>query len=212
MISEELEDAYASSVASHNEAEGDDALLFGNTVRVRHRHRAAFRCEEKPGVVLEETAWRVHRVRVGRFRIKIYKLGEFIDDDIYRCLPNRGGDVERLGGLIRLGQIPLFSVDPVAPLEIHEAVQINDLVYGHFGNPRQGLVKQYAGAVVLDERGRQRWAWVLRQDERTSSALADGDLRPKPIVPFSQRQPAAIEVKAKGAMTEYPEVHQVRDE
>jgi hypothetical protein len=200
MNAEELERAYASAVSDHNEAEGDDALLFGNAVRVRHRYRALLRCEERPGVFGEETSWRVHRIRVGRFRIKSYKLGEFIDDDIYRCVPGWvGGD-----GLGRPGQIPLFTIAPEPPLEMGDAMGINELIYGHFGNPREGLVKHYLGALDVDARGRRRWAWVLRQDERPESAVAGVDM-PRPIVPFDKREAASFKVKPKRAPTGDPE-------
>jgi hypothetical protein len=88
---------------------------------------------------------------------------------------------------------------PEPPLPIAEAALLNDLIIGHFGNPRDGLVKWYLGAIVVDDMGNRRWAWIERQ-EGSEEADVHEIARPQ-MVPFDQRQPAELEVNTNAAQT-----------
>ena len=191
--------AYRDAVADHHEAKGDEAQLFGNSVRIRHRFQVERRIEGQPLVVVEDLGWNIHRLRVGPLRIKSYKLGEFVDDDIHRRFPEPNGGYTVDSDGIHSKQMGLFSLTPESSIDISEAALVNDLIFGHFGNPREGLVKHYLGALGVDDQERRYWAWVERQDQQSGATERESS-RPS-FAPFDQRPAVEFLVNPKGAQT-----------
>lgn len=199
MVVDAAGQAYGDAVADHHEAKGDEAQLFGNSVKTRHRFQVERRIEGQPLVVVEDLGWNIHRLRVGPLRIKSYKLGEFIDDDIHRRFPGpKGGYTAGSDGIHR-EQMGLFSLSPKSLIDPSEATLGNDLIFGHFGNPREGLVKHYLGALGVDDQDRRYWAWVERQDQQSGASERESQ-RPS-FAPFDQRPAAGLLVNPKDAQT-----------
>jgi hypothetical protein len=148
--------------------------------------------------VIEELRWS-YRLRVGPLRLRINKLGDSVNDDIYSAVPQSSPWAVAEAADQWFVQGTLFSMPPTPPMAITEAALLNDLIIGHFGNPRDGLVKWYVGAVVSDQLGRPDWAWVERQE--TEEAAPEREERRPEMVPFDQRPAAELEVGAKTAQT-----------
>jgi hypothetical protein len=74
---------------------------------------------------------------------------------------------------------------------------LNRLTVGHFGNPREGLVKWYLGGWAATPNGQKAWAWIERQDE-SGEAGGFATLAPRtPIEPFDQRTADVVAVRPR---------------
>jgi len=91
-------------------------------------------------------------------------------------------------------QLTLFSRDAETPTD-ESSYAPNSLTIGHFGNPRDGLVKWYLGAWAVDELGHKRWTWIERQDD-PNEGVEPLPARPR-VVPFSERPQEALEVRPR---------------
>ena len=135
-----------------------------------------------------------YTVEVGPFSAGVYKLGDFPDEDIHACFPD-ASPTKRGYGERNRAQLSLFDATPSSRLAPDARYACNDLIVGHFGNPRDGLVKWYVGAYIVDEVGRPSWAWVARQKLPGVDA-APVRTRP-PVVPFNAREAEPLEVRAR---------------
>jgi hypothetical protein len=192
-IGEELAAVYATNVADHREARGDDAQLFGLKIWVHGRHRIGLRFEDDADIIVTypNGSYAVH---VKPLSIGVYKLGDSIHDDIHACPPD-ASPTKRGYGERNSDQLSLFDSTPESPLPTAIRYACNDLIVGHFGNPRDGLIKWYFGATVVDDLGQQVWAWVERQDLPGSSA--EPAPRREPILPFDQREADSLELRPR---------------
>jgi hypothetical protein len=201
VIGEELANVYSADVKDHREARGDNAQLFGLKVWVHGRFRLTLRFDEESAVqVLDKNGSYI--VAVGGFSIGVYKLGDFADEDIHGCFPDASPTKRGFGERNR-AQLTLFDLETTCPLPEDARYGLTELIVGHFGNPRDGLVKWYVGAYVTDELGRHSWAWIARQDlpEETRRGIRD---RP-PIVPFHAREDEALEIRPRRDALSQPE-------
>jgi hypothetical protein len=192
-IGEELARVYASNVEDHREARGDNAQLFGLKVWVHGRHRLSLRFDDDPHVRVAD-ANGSYCILTSPLSIGVYKLGDSMRDDIYACFPD-ASPTKRAYGERNRAQLSLFDQPASSPLAPPAAAALNELIVAHFGNPREGLVKWYVGAYVIDEQGRPAWAWIVRQDLRGERARPIRE-RP-PIVPFNARETESLEVRPR---------------
>ncbi len=190
-IGEELLGVYATSVDEHREARGDNALLFGIKIWVRGEFRLAGRFEDDCdiGVVRANGSY---SVRVGGLSMGVYKLGDAAEEDVHsrfpEASPTKRSYAERNGA-----QLALFEHAPASPLPPAARYGLDELIVGHFGNPREGLVKWYVGAPTTDRRGVRQWAWLAKQT--LPSVAAEPSTGRPPMVPFAEREVEELEVR-----------------
>jgi len=192
-IGEELAIVYATNVADHREARGDNSQLFGLKVWVHGRHRATLRFEEDD-VVRVVDANGSYSILVPPLSIGVYKLGDSVHDDVRACFPDKS-PTKRAYGERNRAQLTLFDPEMTSPLPREATYGLNELIVGHHGNPRDGLVKWYVGAYVIDSAGHPEWAWIERQD-MPAEASQPARLRP-PIIPFDGRDAEPLEVRPR---------------
>jgi hypothetical protein len=192
-IGEELAIVYATNVADHREARGDNSQLFGLKVWVHGRHRFTLRFEEDDLVRVVDASGS-YSILTPPFSIGVYKLGDSPHDDVHACFPD-ASPTKRAYGQRNAAQLSIYDLSPTPPLPRDAAFGLNDLIVGHHGNPRDGLVKWYVGAYVIDAHGRPAWAWVQPQD-MPGEATQPARRRP-PIIPFDGREAEALEVRPR---------------
>jgi len=192
-IGEEFAGVYSANVHDHRESRGDNSQLFGMKVWVHGHFRLQQRFDDDTEILVVN-ANGSYTVKVGPFSLGVYKLGDFLDDDIHSAFPD-ASPTKRGYGERNRAQLPLFECSPASPLPPAARFGLNDLIVGHFGNPRDGLVKWYLGAFVVDEHGRASWAWIQRlelPEERIELTRS----RP-PVVPFDAREADSFEVRVR---------------
>jgi hypothetical protein len=182
VVGEELDAVYRAAVRHHRPR--DNATIFGQRTWVHSWAALEDRRDE-----LGEAEVIEHKnssyLRVGRLKVGIHKLGHGADDDIHSCFPE-GSDTKRSYGQNNSLQLALFDSTPDSPLAEDAAFALRELTIGHFGNPKEGLVKWYVGAYIYDDAGRPRWAWITRQKAPAAT--------PPPVTPYSEKQPEPVEV------------------
>lgn len=192
-IGEELAAVYAANVNDHREARGDNAVLFGLKVWVHGDFRITGRLEddERANVVHSNGSY---SVRIGPLAIGVYKLGDTADEDIHECFPD-ASPTKRSYAERNRAQLTIFDLEPNSPLPPTARYALDDLLIGHFGNPREGLVRWYVGAPMTDERGVRRWAWIARQPLPVLGAASD-PARPV-MTSFDSREPEPLVVRPR---------------
>jgi hypothetical protein len=185
---------YRDAVLDYQESRGDDANLFGLRVYKHLRHESAEYVHHHDGIGLDEPNG-AYELIIGSLKIRLDVLGHFDHDDVMACFPD-GSATKLAVGEINYKQLKLEM--PEAELTpVTADYNLNNLTIGHFGNPRQGLVKWYLGAWRRTETGGRRWAWIKRQDEPGEGQLAEPLSPREPIVPFDQRSADAISVRPR---------------
>jgi hypothetical protein len=194
-IGEEIASVYSANVLDHRESRGDNSQLFGMKIWVHGRFRLQRRFEDDPDVrVIDANG--SYTVKASPFSLGVYKLGDFVDDDIHASFPD-ASPTKRGYGERNRAQLPLFEYSRQSPLPEAARFSLNELIVGHFGNSRDGLVKWYLGAFIVGNEGQASWAWVQKQElpgERVDLARS----RP-PMVPFSAREAESVEVRVRRA-------------
>ena len=182
---------YAANVGDYLESRGDDAQLFGLKIwkHIWYELDQALLDEPELRLVALNGSYEIH---VGPLRIGVYGLGHLAEEDALQCFPD-SSPLKRSFG--EANQLRLFKLETVQPPTEEAGLALNDLTIGHFGNPRDGLVKWYLGAWAVDDVGVSRWAWLERQDD------AEEGLEPLPARPqiaaYSERTPEPITVRAR---------------
>jgi len=194
-IGEELVAVYAANVADHRESRGDNAQLFGLKVWVHGDYRITGRLEDETDVAVVHSNGS-YRIEVGQISVGVYKLGDTADEDVHECFPDtsptKRAYAERNGA-----QLKLFDSEPDSPLPPEARYGLNDLIVGHFGNPRDALVKWFVGAPTTDANGVRRWAWIARQTMPEAATLPSPAARP--VVPFDSGEIEPLEVRPRAS-------------
>jgi hypothetical protein len=181
---------YRDAVLDYQESRGDDAALFGLRVYKHLRFAVGQFVGGQTGVVFFEPNGS-YEVGIGPLRIRIDLLGHSLHEDVLECFPDSSPTKVAVGesnhSQLRL-EMP--EVDLVPGLADYN---LNRLTVGHFGNPREGLVKWYLGAWTNTDSGGQRWAWVERQDDLGEGSLP-APLKPRGPIPFNERAVDAVSV------------------
>lgn len=136
----------------------------------------------------------------GPFRIGAYKLGRAIDDNIFDSIPE-GSERKRSYGEDNIEQLQLSLLPrgPLPELDAQDRYSLNNLVFGHFGNPTDGLAKWYVGAFLRLQGGESGWAWVERQEPPGEGELAVPE---RPVIPpFSERATEDLVVRPRHRQT-----------
>jgi hypothetical protein len=186
IVGVELAAVHRINLRDHRESRGDNAQIYGlkNYVHCRFRLEGLLQGNPRIHLIHENGAY---RIVVPPISIGAYCLGSNLEDDIHECFPVESPS-KRTFGTRNRDQIALFENESTSPLTAETRYGLNDLIVGHFGNPRDGLVKWYLGAYVFGEDGSPRWAWVERQELPTET------IEPLPapslVTPFSA---AAVE-------------------
>jgi hypothetical protein len=186
VIAEELPGVYADNV--RDQRPRDNANIFG--LRVAFHLWAAL--DERPSDLGETRVVEVNNARylaAAGFKVAIHKLGHHVADDIHSSFPE-GSPTQRSYAQRNADQLTLFESAPEAPLPDERAYALRDLVVGHFGNSEEGLAKWYLGAPTYDESGHPRWAWLAPQPVAGTEATPE-------VTPYSEREPAAVEVRPR---------------
>lgn len=195
LVGDELAAVHQVNRHDHRESRGDNAQIFGlkNYVHCRFRLEGQLQGDPRAHLVHEKGAY---RIVVPPLSIGVYCLGSHLEDDIHERFPIESPS-KRTFGTRNRDQIALFESDATATLSTEARYGLNDLIVGHFGNPREGLVKWYAGAYVLDADGSPRWAWVERQElpQETIEPLPGPSL----VTPFSAAPVEPLSVQARQA-------------
>lgn len=176
-----LAETYREALLDHRESRGDDAQLFGFKVWKWLRYALQQAVLEDDTVEFVDIRGAYH-LQVGPLRLRLDALGHHVDDDVLEAFPD-ASPAKRSVGRDNAAQLALDI--PAASMEPDEgAFELNALTVGHFGNPREGLVKWYVGAwsELLD--GRQAWQWIERQDLPQDGM---GAQPLPPVVPFGDR-------------------------
>jgi hypothetical protein len=191
-IGEELAAVYAVNVADHRESRGDNAQLFGLKVWVHGDFRITGRLEDHADATVVHSNGS-YRIEVGPVSVGVYKLGDTADEDIHECFPDtsptKRSYAERNGA-----QLKLFDQEPASPLPPEVRYGLDDLIVGHFGNSRDGMVKWFVGAPTTDEQGVRRWAWISRQPE---PAVLQAPKATKQVVAFDAQQAEPLQVRPR---------------
>lgn len=135
-----------------------------------------------------------YSVRIAEVSIGVYKLGDHVDDDIHGSFPDPS-PTKRAYAERNRAQLALFDAEPDSPLPEEARYALTELIVAHFGNPRDGFAKWYAGAPTTDERGIRRWAWISRQDVPGEAVVSEPE-RP-PMVPFDAREVEDVSVRPR---------------
>jgi hypothetical protein len=189
LIERTLKVVYREAVLDHQESRGDDAQLFGFKVYKHERYALLQGVTGDPGIgFIEENG--AYYLLVGPLRIRVDSLGHFVHEDVLSAFPD-ASPTKRAVGHSNAAQLSL-DIPDAQPVRDANAFQLNALTAGHFGNPREGLVKWYLGAWTQDNSGKKSWAWIERQDE-PGEGVAPLET-PAPIVPFNERPADAISV------------------
>jgi hypothetical protein len=186
-----LKDVYTANVADYRETRGDDAQLFGLKIWKHEWYALEQALTDAPDVALIPVNGS-YEIRIGQLRIGVYGLGHFASDDVHERFPDSSPFKRAFG---EANQLRLFKMETIERPTDPSGFALDSLTIGHFGNARDGLVKWYLGAWIVDELSRKRWAWIERQD-RTDEGIEPLPARP-PLVPFSDRPREALEVKAR---------------
>lgn len=193
IIGEELAAVCEANRKEHREARGDNAHTYGTNNYHHLRFRLDGRLEDDArGSVVH---WKnAYKISVGPITLGIYALGSYGEDSINESFPDDSATKRDYGNHNR-DQLSLFEVDLASPLSVEAAYSLDELIVGHFSNPREGLTKWYVGAYVIDDEGRRSWAWHERQDE-AGEGFAPPPKR-DPIVPFSAGGVESLEVRPR---------------
>lgn len=179
---------YREAVEVHQESRGDDAQLFGFNVYKWLRYALQQAVLEDEHVEFVDIKGAYH-LQVGPLRLRFDALGHRADDDVLESFPD-ASPAKRAVGRDNAAQMQLeLPGESIAPAA--GAFDLNRLTVGHFGNPREGLVKWYVGAWIELPDGRQAWQWIERQDLPEDGV---GATPAPPVVPFDGRDADAIVV------------------
>jgi hypothetical protein len=188
LVARAMAAVYRDALIDHQESRGDDAQLFGFKVWKWLRYALHQEVLEDDLIAFVEVRGAYH-LQVGPLRIRVDALGHHVDDEVLQSFPD-ASPAKRAVGRDNAAQLqldlPSVSLSPDAG-----AYALNGLTVGHFGNPREGLVKWYVGAWSEVGDGRQAWQWIERQElpkDETAATTAP------PVVPFGQRDPDSVVV------------------
>jgi hypothetical protein len=192
-IGEELAIVHEINRRDHREARGDNAQIYGAKNYYHGRFRLEGRFDGDPAVSV--IRWKgAYKVVVPPVNIGVYALGNFAEDDIHGHFPD-DSPTKRDYGHHNRDQLAFFETEVESPLPPEARYGLNDLILGHFGNPREGLTKWYVGAYVMNQGGKPRWAWVERQED------PDQGVQPLPergpIVPYGSGEVEALQVRPR---------------
>jgi len=190
-VEQALRSVYSYNVEDYRESRGDDAQLFGFKVWKHLWYAIEQSVLEDSGVAISRVEGSFE-IGVGPLRIGVYGLGHDVSDDIHGCFPDQSPFKRSFG---EQNQLVLFSLEALQPVPDAAEYEANSLTIGHFGNPRDGLVKWYLGAWRSDERERRHWSWVERQDE-PQEGLVPLPARPQ-VAPFDQRPRHDIAIRPR---------------
>lgn len=186
VIADELPGVYADNV--RDQRPRDNANIFGLRVAFHLWEALNERSSDLGEARVVETN-NARYLAVADFKVAIHKLGHDVADDIHSSFPD-GSPTQRSYAERNANQLTLFESAPEAPLPEERAFALRDLVVGHFGNAEDGLAKWYLGAPTYDDHGRPRWAWLTSQPVAGAEPMAE-------VTPYSEREPATVEVKPR---------------
>ncbi len=193
-VADRLLQVYDENVMDHQESRGDDGPLFGFKVYKHLRFATMQDVEDRPGVAFVEDNG-AYYVSIGPLCIRLDSLGHFAHQDVLHSFPDTS-PTKRSVGFRNAAQLSL-DIPQARPAPPASAYELNRLTVGHFGNPREGLVKWYLGAWAASPNGRKAWAWIERQDE-SGEAGGFATLSPRmPIEPFDQRIADSVVVRPR---------------
>jgi hypothetical protein len=189
-IGEELALVYEQTVEDQREARGDNSQVFGLRIWTRGEFRIEGRFEgSTQAKVLKYKG--SYKVVAGTISIGIYKVGHSVDDDVHASFPDESPTKREYADANRR-QLTIFDCEVDSPLPPAVRYALDELVVAHFGNPRDGLVKWYVGAMITDDQEQHSWAWVEKQD-LPGESKQPAPLRPS-LAPFDSRQTPPLRV------------------
>jgi hypothetical protein len=192
LLDRTLNSVYRDALLDHQESRGDDGQLFGFKVYKHVRFSLMQALDDDPDIRFVEQNGAYHLL-IGPLRVRVDSLGHFAHEDVLAAFPDASPTKQAVGR--SNAQQLRFELPDLEPTPNRGAFLLNALTVGHFGNPREGLVKWYIGAWTQLHGGDKRWAWIERQDQ------PDEDLGPLPqrsaIVPFDQRTPDEVSVRPR---------------
>ncbi|MFL5901778.1 MAG: hypothetical protein ACJ75S_11355 [Solirubrobacterales bacterium] len=193
LVGEELSAVCEANRVDHREARGDNAHTYGTNNYHHLRFRLDGRLDgDSRGSMIH---WKnAYKISVSPITLGIYALGSYGEDNINERFPD-DSETKRDYGKQNRDQLTIFDVDFDAPLPPEAAYALDELIVGHFSNPREGLIKWYVGAYVIDDEGKRSWAWHERQDE-AGEGFAPTPAR-SPVVPFSAAEVDSLEVRPR---------------
>lgn len=196
-VEERLPQIYDENVMDHQESRGDDGTLFGLKIYKHLRYAVMQDVEDLDGVAFVEDNG-AYYIAIGPLRIRLDSLGHFVYEDVMHTFPD-SSPTKRAIGHVNSQQLSL-PIPQARPVPEPSAYELTRLTAGHFGNPREGLVKWYLGAWTGNANGvGAAWAWIERQDD--SGEAEGGGFTPraprKPIAPFDQRAADAVVVRPR---------------
>lgn len=186
-----LDEVYEANVADYRESRGDDAQLFGLKIWKHEWYALGHALAEDPDIKLFAVNGS-YEIHIGPLRIGVYGLGHLASDDVLQCFPD-SSPLKRAFG--EQNQLRLFALETVERAPDASSFDLDSLTLGHFGNARDGLVKCYLGAWVVDENQRKRWAWIERLDQ-PDEGIQPLPVRP-PVVPFSDRPRESLQIRPR---------------
>lgn len=187
-----LDKIYREALLDYQESRGDDAQLYGFRVYKHIRFAVMHAVAEDPLIkFLEENG--AYCLAIGPLRIRIDSLGHFAHEDVHGAFPDASPTKQDVG---RSNYLQLrFDLSDTEPPPDSSSYSLNALTIGHFGNPREGLVKWYLGAWTQLDGGGRKWAWIERQDDTGEDTQT---LPPRsPLVPFNERDPDEVAVRPR---------------
>jgi hypothetical protein len=192
ILGQTLATVYSEALLDHQESRGDDAQLFGFKVYKHERYALMQAVADDSTIRFVEHNGAYH-LGIGPLRIRVDSLGHFAHEDVRDAFPDASPTKQAVG---RSNAMQLrFEMPELEPVPDEAAFSLNALTAGHFGNPREGLVKWYIGAWTELETGGRSWAWIERQDEpgKEVAPLAPNS----PIVPFNERSADTVSVRPR---------------
>lgn len=183
---------YREALLDYQESRGDDAALYGLRVYKHLRFELSLLADHDPGIRFLEPNGS-YALAVGPLQVRVDSLGHFVHEDVLACFPD-SSPTKQAVGRTNLLQMK-FDMPEIEVVPDRAAYNLNALTIGHFGNPREGMVKWHLGAWTETDSGGRAWAWIERQD--TGRAAATAPPSRGPIIPFSDRDADVVKVSPR---------------
>lgn len=199
-INEQLVDgllqAYLASADSYAPENGHDGMVYGLMLYKSATHflNELFYEEEQVEIVSRNPRF---LMRIGKFLVAVYKVGDSLDTDPATAFPNNRVGAYKLAKA-NLGQMSFAFMEDGE--EIEDDSNCTNLILAHVGNAEEGLTKVFLGVPTKFNERQQitGWGTVHSIWNRGIGDYGMGRTSPRnsaPVTPVEQVAPPTLSLK-----------------